>query len=95
MQKKQSRKKIQKLLYNKCFFCENNNQNTLDLHRIIPGCQGGVYTPSNTIVECANCHRRTHSGEIVIDKKYTTTTGKTLVHYFENGKEYWKEEKLD
>jgi hypothetical protein len=38
---------------------------------------------------CCRCHRRIHAGEIVIDRYYNSTKGKVL-HYFENGEEFWQ-----
>ncbi len=76
----------------KCFFCPEDNENLLDAHRIIPGKDGGTYIPTNILCICSNCHRRVHAGEIVVDRKYPCTSGKLVVHYFDKGIEYWKEE---
>jgi hypothetical protein len=87
MTKKQIRKKYIK----KCFFCEEDNYNLLDAHRIIPGEQGGKYHNLNILVTCANCHRRCHSGEIKVDRKYQSSAG-IVVHFWQDGVEYWKPE---
>jgi len=88
---KQSRKKIYKLFYKKCFFCDENDQSLLDAHRIIPGKDGGKYIPTNILCICSNCHRRIHAGTIIVDRKYNSTNG-TVVHYFIEGEEFWKVE---
>lgn len=40
-----------------CHFCEEN-QTTLDTHRVIPGRFGGKYTDANTVSVCPTCHRK-------------------------------------
>lgn len=84
--KKLINKKIKKLVEKKCKFCGEDNYCTLDVHRIIPGT---LYSENNTVVACANCHRKIHDGKIIVDKKYYSTKG-WILHYFdENGEEYW------
>lgn len=73
----------------KCCFCSENNYNVLDVHRIIPGEQNGKYTEYNSITVCCKCHRLIHSGEITIDKKYPSTSGKWVIHYWHNDEEKW------
>lgn len=75
-----------------CFFCEEDNYELLDAHRILPGEEGGKYHNWNILVTCANCHRRIHSGEIVVDRKYLGTQGSLIVHYWRDGKEFWQPE---
>jgi 5-methylcytosine-specific restriction endonuclease McrA len=73
----------------KCFFCGNEDYCTLDVHRIVPGSDGGKYTEHNTVTSCSNCHRKIHDGKIKIDRKYPSTKG-WLLHYFdEEGYEHW------
>ena len=79
-------KKIEKLIHKQCIICDEDNYNVLDLHRIK---FGGKYTKNNTVVLCCSCHRKVHSGQIVIDKKYNSTKG-TVLHYFIGEKEYYK-----
>lgn len=87
--KKLINKKIKKLIDKKCKFCEQNNYCTLNVHRIIPGAEGGVYSDINTVTSCSNCHNKIHSGKIKIDRKYYSTKG-WILHYFdENGVEHW------
>lgn len=88
-----SRKKIYKLAHKKCFFCEEDDPNLLDAHRIIPGKDRGKYINSNMLCLCSNCHRKVHSGKIIVDKKYNSTLAYPLVHYFIENQEFWKEER--
>lgn len=90
---KPSRKKIYKLYNKKCFFCGESDADLLDAHRIIPGKDGGTYVNSNMLCICSNCHRKVHSGKIIVDRKYNSTKG-TVVHYFIENEEFWKLETL-
>jgi hypothetical protein len=38
-----------------------------DVHRIVPGAQGGWYTAGNMILICPNCHRLQHTGKLNIE----------------------------
>lgn len=87
--KKLINKQAVKHIARKCYFCDVDDYACLNVHRIVPGEQGGQYTDFNTLVVCANDHARIHSGDIVIDRKYASTSGKTVLHYFENGVEKW------
>lgn len=89
--KRYSKKRIKKLIDKKCFFCAESNYNLLDTHRILEGAKGGKYLEHNMLTICSNCHRRVHAGEIVIDRKYDSTSG-PVVHYFVDGVEYWRRE---
>jgi 5-methylcytosine-specific restriction endonuclease McrA len=60
--KKKTRKKDG---FKKCFFC-GWNKDILDLHRIIPGSQGGKYKLDNVKALCPNCHRLVHSGKLTL-----------------------------
>lgn len=73
-----------------CYFCEEPNYALLDCHRIKPGKDGGRYTHYNTLTICSNCHRKCHTGDIVILGKHLSTNGLFVVHYLENGVEKWK-----
>lgn len=88
--RKLPRKQIKKLYDAECYFCGEEDYALLDSHRIVPGSEGGKYTEMNMVTCCSNCHRRCHSGEIVIDRKYFSSTGKWVLHYFVNGEEKWK-----
>lgn len=89
--KKLINKVATKKMQGECFFCGLEDYACLHCHRIVPGEEGGTYTDFNTVVACANCHERIHDGQIVIDRKYTSTNprGWTL-HFYENGEEKWQ-----
>lgn len=74
----------------KCLFCGESDYDLLDVHRILPGEQGGTYHDRNTVCSCALCHRKAHSGRIVIQGKYLSTSGEWVLHYVEDGEEKWR-----
>jgi hypothetical protein len=78
-------KKQKKRIDKKCTFCEVDDYNLLDVHRIIPGSK---YTKWGTATTCANCHRKCHSGEIKILGKYKSIVG-NVINYMENNEEKW------
>lgn len=82
MRKKLINKVAKKRFMKKCYFCEENKYELLDVHRIIPGDSGPGYIENNTVVLCCSCHRKVHAGLIIIDKKYYSTCGKYLLHYW-------------
>ena len=84
-------KKNKKLADKKCLFCGESNYAVLDNHRIFEGQDGGKYTHHNTITLCSNCHRKVHASQIKIDRKYLSTSGKWLLHYWINDEEKWLE----
>lgn len=70
----------------RCFFCGEPNPDLLDCHRIVPGEQGGRYEWANTLTVCSNCHRRIHSGDIVVfARRYGT--GGSYIHCRVGGEE--------
>jgi hypothetical protein len=83
-------KKTKKRIEGKCHFCGNDDYAVLDCHRIVPGEDDGKYTEVNTVVACANCHRKIHDGQIELDRKYFTSAGRYVLHYWENGEEKWE-----
>ncbi len=83
-------KKAKKMYEKVCYICGEDDYDLLDVHRIVPGKEGGQYTEHNSLVTCSNCHRKCHSGRVIIDRKYQTTLGKWLLHYWEDGEEKWK-----
>lgn len=83
-------KVAKKKLAGVCHFCNMEEYAALQVHRIIHGQQGGTYTEMNTIVTCANCHTLIHNGQIVIDRKYQSSSGRWILHYWENGIEKWR-----
>jgi len=80
IQDKKSYKKSQ----GQCRICGNEIYSTLDIHRITPG---SLYHKTASVICCSNCHRRVHSGEIVIDRYYQSTSGKKMLRIIRNGKE--------
>lgn len=80
---------IKKKSDGKCYFCPCDNYDLLDVHRIVEGADGGKYTDANTVTLCSLCHRKVHAGIIKIDRKYPTTAGRPVLHYWIDGKEYW------
>jgi len=83
-------KKSKKRVQGSCHFCGVDDYTVLDCHRIVPGEDDGKYTEANVVVVCANCHRRIHGGQIVLDRKYFTTGGFYVLRYWEDGEEKWK-----
>lgn len=76
----------------KCHFCSVDDYALLDVHRIVPGEDGGEYTDHNTVVCCANCHRKIHDGQIKIDRKYRSSSGQWILHFYESDEEKWKQD---
>lgn len=72
------RKKRKKMADGKCFFCPESATCTLHTHRIKPGSEGGSYCAVNELTVCANCHAKSHAGEIIIDRRYFSTKGWVL-----------------
>ena len=87
MSKKLINKKNKKLYKKKCFFCDVDDYNLLDVHRIQ---EGQKYDDFNTLVVCANCHRKIHSSQIKIDRKYKNTSGSWSLRYWSDNQEFWK-----
>lgn len=75
----------------KCLFCDVTDYAVLDVHRIVPGEEGGKYTEFNSVCCCACCHRKIHDGQLKLDRKFYGTTGRWQLRYWdENGDEQWK-----
>jgi len=73
----------------RCYFCGVDEYCTLEVHRILPGESGGVYSDFNTVTTCGNCHSKIHNGKIKIDRKYYSTGGWVLHYFDEKGEEHW------
>lgn len=86
---RKSRKQIAKLAEGRCRFCGEDDPAVLDAHRIVPGAEGGGYTHGNMIICCSSCHRKCHAGTIRVDRFYSTTNGRTVLHYFVGDEERW------
>ena len=82
-------KQHKKLRDKKCFFCEEDDYELLDVHRILPGSEGGTYNEHNTLTVCSLCHRKIHAGRIVTHRKYFSTSGKYVLHCEIDGEEKW------
>lgn len=91
--KRPSKKQILKLSRKKCFFCDADDYDILDVHRIMYETDNNKYNnPANTLVVCCTCHRLIHVKKIVIDRKYIWSGPGYIVHYWKDGKEEWKPE---
>ena len=83
-------KKAKKQLERKCYFCDVDDYACLNVHRILPGEEGGIYSEFNSICTCSNHHALIHSGQIKIDRKYYSSSGKWVLHYWDlDGVEHW------
>lgn len=82
-------KKIRKMADRRCKFCGEEEYCTLDVHRIMPGEDGGRYENLNVVTCCSNCHRKVHDGKIRVDRMYPSTKGWVLHYFDEQGKEHW------
>lgn len=82
-------KVIKKKIDKKCYFCDCDVYKLLDVHRIVEGADGGKYTEHNSLTVCSLCHRKIHAGLIKIDRKYNSTSGKTILHFWIDGEEKW------
>lgn len=92
--KRYSFQEIRKHVMKRCFFCGDRDYSVLDVHRIVPGEDGGKYTEQNTLVVCCKCHRLVHADKIVIEKKYKTSRPNSIVHFWDNGEEKWEYEEM-
>ena len=78
MRKKLINKVAKKKSEGHCYFCEEEDYALLQVHRINFENDINEYTDWNTIVVCANCHCRIHDSQIVIDRKYFSTSGRWI-----------------
>jgi len=70
-----------------CRLCGETNQAILDVHRILPGAEGGKYTKLNSVTLCSNCHRKVHDNQLEIVRYFLSTNGNYLLLIKENGSE--------
>ena len=89
MAKRLSFQQLSKRIARKCYFCDEDNYDVLDCHRILPEKQGGKYKKPNSVACCVCCHRKIHAGQIIIDGYYLSSAG-TVLHYYEGNKEFWR-----
>lgn len=80
-------KKSYKLSKGCCRICGQDDYATLDVHRIKEGAKGGKYEYHNTVVLCANCHRKVHDKQLEIDRYYLCSDGKHLLRIIADGQE--------
>ncbi len=66
---------------------KNEQFEVLDIHRIIPGEQGGEYVKGNVVSICSNCHRLIHNGIITV-KGWLKSTSGDLLHIIKEQKEF-------
>ena len=67
----------------KCDIC-NIDMRSLDTHHIVSKTYGGSNVKSNITKLCPNCHRKVHSGDIIIEGWFMTSIGRKLI-WRENG----------
>lgn len=90
LSKRLSKKQLKKKYDKKCYFCDCSDYALLDVHRIVPGEEGGVYSDWNMITTCSLCHRKIHAGMIRILGKHFASSGRYVIHYInENNEEKW------
>ncbi len=53
-----------------CVLCGSAKK--LQRHHLVPRAKGGTDAPENQVLLCAECHRKLHSGESVLDRKGKT-----------------------
>ena len=80
-------KQLAKRIAKECLFCGENDLKLVDAHRISYGEDGGTYCDRNTVICCALCHRKIHTGRIIIEGKYFSTSGQWKVFYKEDGED--------
>lgn len=81
---------IKKQCDGKCYFCPCDIYELLDVHRISYNSDYNKYTNFNTITVCSLCHRKIHAGLIKIDRKYFSTSGKWILHFWIDNEEKWQ-----
>lgn len=82
-------KQHKKLRDKHCLFCHLEDYDLLDVHRILPGSEGGTYSEHNSITVCLHCHRKIHAGRIITHRKYYTSKGLYVLHCEIDGEEKW------
>jgi len=89
VKKKLINKRATKKFAKKCHFYGESNYAVLHYHRIIYGEHNGKYEDHNVVVCCSNCHAKIHANQIKIDRKYLSTSGQWILHYWIEDQEFW------
>ena len=79
-------KKVFKKAEGKCRLCGESNYALLDVHRILPGKDGGKYVAHNVVTLCSNCHRKVDTNEFEIIG-WITSTGGRMLHIVRDNKD--------
>jgi predicted restriction endonuclease len=64
---------------NICDLC--NKEITTDSHHIKSASKGGDNSLGNKCELCPNCHRLVHTGDIILEGKFLTTSCKNISEY--------------
>lgn len=83
------KQKLIKLYDGECHICGENKYELLDVHRIVPGRDGGTYNLINGITLCVMCHRKVETQIIKIIGRYPSTLGYRLLLIEEDGVQRW------
>ena len=62
----------------KCEICQKIQQ--LNNHHIKSKCYGGSNKPHNRAKLCPNCHADVHSGDVIIEGRFNTSNGNSLIY---------------
>lgn len=91
MSRKPRRQECLKRLVGRCLVCPESRYEALEVHRVLPGAEGGGYHDGNTVVLCGNHHSLVTAGKIVIHGMHRSTFSPWVVHYTDDaGVEHWK-----
>ena len=63
-----------------CELRECNESIKIDNHHIHSLSKGGPDIRGNKCKICPNCHRKVHMGEIIIEGRFETTYGNTIIY---------------
>lgn len=63
----------------KCNVCEEWFK-SLDKHHIQSRSKGGSNKKENITYLCCNCHRKVHTGDIILEGNFYSTDGVLLIH---------------
>jgi hypothetical protein len=74
---------VLKRLYGKCLLCGESRYEALEVHRVVPGAEGGTYAEGNCVVLCATHHALVTAGAIRVLGLRPSSFAKwvALVHY--------------